>query len=209
MPSTDFSIEYFSNDSADPTGYGEGKTFLGDTTVTTGGSGNVSFSVTLAQAVSAGMVITSTATDPSGNTSEFSDTAIAVAGNLSVLVSNPFFSFGISTLDQWLPTDSCFVINDGSVNEDFIAQISQFTDGSNTWDISNAFNGTDSIRAQWSATSTTGPWTDISAYDSDFTIATNVAVSDTVTFYFRIQTPTTTSSFNEYSSTLTVTAQEF
>jgi hypothetical protein len=99
--------------------------------------------------------------------------------------------------------------NDGNVAEDFVGEISQFTEGGYLWDISSTINGADTIRAQWSTTSETGPWTDISAYDAIFNIATNVAVNDSVVFWFRIQTPTTTSSYNEHSSTLTVTAQKY
>jgi hypothetical protein len=36
-----------------------------------------------------------------------------------------------------------------------------------------------------------------------------VAVSDTVTIWFRIQTPVSTSSFNQHASFLTVTAAQF
>ena len=56
-------------------------------------------------------------------------------------------------------------------------------------------------------TSATGPWTDISAYDTNFTISSSLAASGTLTLYFRIQTPTSTASITQYSSTLTVTAQ--
>lgn len=66
-----FSIEFFSNDSADSSGFGEGQTYLGSTTVTTNGSGHASFSVTLPGSTS-GKLITATATDAVGNTSEFS-----------------------------------------------------------------------------------------------------------------------------------------
>jgi len=51
-----------------------------------------------------------------------------------------------------------------------------------------------------------GSCTNISAYDTDFTIATNVAVGYSANFWFRIQTPTNTSSYNEHSSTVTVIA---
>ena len=64
-------IEIFSNDVCDST-HGEGKTYLG--TVTTGatdGSGNVSWNVTV-PALTLGQILTATATDASGNTSEFS-----------------------------------------------------------------------------------------------------------------------------------------
>jgi len=50
----------------------EGETPIGSTSVQTDGSGNASFTVTLAAAVASGSMVTATATDPYGNTSEFS-----------------------------------------------------------------------------------------------------------------------------------------
>ncbi len=128
---------------------------------------------------------------------------------ISVWVSDSTFTFGTNPLDTWLTPQTSVITNDGTVAENFVGRISQFTDGSNTWAISPSANGADSVRAQWSTASDTGPWTGISAYDTDFTIATNVAVSDSVTLWFRIETPTGTSSYDEYSSTLTVTAQGY
>jgi hypothetical protein len=72
LPNTTFTIEFFTNDTCDNTGYGEGKTFLGTTVVTTGGNGNASFTFEPDQPVPGGSYVTATATDPSGNTSEFS-----------------------------------------------------------------------------------------------------------------------------------------
>ena len=40
---TTFTLEYFASSAADATGFGEGQTYLGSTSVTTDGSGNVSF----------------------------------------------------------------------------------------------------------------------------------------------------------------------
>lgn len=128
---------------------------------------------------------------------------------LAISVSNPTFSFGTQLLDSWLSPQSTFIKNDGTVAQNFVGRISQFTDGTNIWGISSSANGADTVRSQWSTSSETGPWTDISAYDTDFTIATNVAAHDSVTFWLRIQTPTSTTSYDEYSSTLTVTAQEY
>jgi hypothetical protein len=126
---------------------------------------------------------------------------------LSVSVSNSTFAFGTNPLNTWMTPQTSVITNDGTVAENFVGRISQFSDGANTWGISSTNNGDNIIRAQWSTTSATGPWTDISAYNTDFTIATNVAVNGSVNFWFRIQTPTSTSSYNQYSSTLTVTAQ--
>ncbi len=69
-PSTAYTIEFFSNDACDPSGFGEGKTFLGSTTATTDISCNSSFNAMFPVVVRG--VITATATDPFGSTSEFS-----------------------------------------------------------------------------------------------------------------------------------------
>ena len=68
-----YRLEFFSNDACNTTGFGDGQTFLGFKMVTTDKTGNVSFSDTLTGVgVSASSVITSTATDSTGSTSEFS-----------------------------------------------------------------------------------------------------------------------------------------
>lgn len=71
-PNTTFRLEFFSNTECDPSGYGEGQKFIGPTTVTTDGSGDASFTVAFSTTVPGGRFITATATDPDGNTSEFS-----------------------------------------------------------------------------------------------------------------------------------------
>lgn len=80
-PSSNFEIEVYSNAVCNPniTGaaqtddYGEGEKYHNTTTVTTDGTGNTTFSTTVAIADLAGNVITATATSPtSNNTSEFS-----------------------------------------------------------------------------------------------------------------------------------------
>jgi hypothetical protein len=82
--STTFTVEFFSN----PAGTAQGKTFLGSTTTTTNVANNAAFTAVLAATVSAGVNITATATDPSGNTSEFSaavaSTATLTAANATV-----------------------------------------------------------------------------------------------------------------------------
>jgi hypothetical protein len=69
---TNFTLEFFSNTACDPSNFGEGEIFIGSATVMTDGTGNVNFSETFNVVVASGSFITSTATDPNGNTSEFS-----------------------------------------------------------------------------------------------------------------------------------------
>jgi len=71
-PNTTFSIEFFSNTTCDPSGYGEGESFIGTHTVTTDGSGIVDFAVVFPYSALSNRMITATATDGSNNTSEFS-----------------------------------------------------------------------------------------------------------------------------------------
>ena len=63
-----FTIEFFKNVDCDGSGYGEGKTYFGSTQTN---GGNFSF-VAPAGTFTVGQIITATATDASGNTSEFS-----------------------------------------------------------------------------------------------------------------------------------------
>ena len=66
-------IEFFASPTADPSGFGEGKRFLGATTVNTNAANTANFNLVFASTgVLAGQVITATATDDLGNTSEFS-----------------------------------------------------------------------------------------------------------------------------------------
>jgi uncharacterized repeat protein (TIGR01451 family) len=75
---TTYKVEFFSNSSCDPSGFGEGQRFLGSIMVTTDASGNADFSTLLTGiTVTNGFAITSTATDPGNNTSEFSKCIIS------------------------------------------------------------------------------------------------------------------------------------
>ena len=91
-PNTTFSVEFFSNTACDPSGYGEGETFIGSAPVATGPTGDASFLVTFPTNVGCRSV-TATATDPTGNTSEFS-----VCRNQA-----PTISCSINTTDLWPP----------------------------------------------------------------------------------------------------------
>ena len=62
-----------------PSGYGEGERFFASLTVTTDDTGNAAFTLAVPIAVDVGSFISATATDPSGNTSEFA-ACVAVEG---------------------------------------------------------------------------------------------------------------------------------
>jgi hypothetical protein len=76
LPGRMYLVDFYASAGADPSGFGEGQTYLGSTTVSTDGSGHADFAKLLA-AVAPGSVITATATAALsilqwGSTSEFS-----------------------------------------------------------------------------------------------------------------------------------------
>ena len=71
-PNTTYRFEFFAND-PDPLGLpAEGQQFIGFVNKTTDINGNASFSVSFNAVLANGRIVTATATDPLGNTSEFS-----------------------------------------------------------------------------------------------------------------------------------------
>ncbi|HYV48856.1 MAG TPA: CSLREA domain-containing protein [Myxococcaceae bacterium] len=71
-PFTTFTIELFSSPTCDPSGYGEGQRYLGSATGTTDVTGYTPVITSTVLLVTPGHFVTGTATDPNGNTSEFS-----------------------------------------------------------------------------------------------------------------------------------------
>ncbi len=69
---TTFRLEFFANPLCSFSGHGQGKIFLGSLDVTTDAHGRADFQGNLTTAPPSGHVVAATATDPDGNTSEFS-----------------------------------------------------------------------------------------------------------------------------------------
>jgi hypothetical protein len=106
-PNATYRIEFFASNAADPSGFGEGQFFRGAiTTNPTDANGDVGFTATLPATVGAGQAVTATATDPAGNTSEFSQlvTVPGSATHLSVKapassVAGKAFTFTVTAFD--------------------------------------------------------------------------------------------------------------
>jgi len=77
-PSTTFDLDFYGNAACSnfPREFLEGETYLGSSQVATDGSGNATIDVTVPTAIQAGERVSATATDPDGNTSEFSQRII-------------------------------------------------------------------------------------------------------------------------------------
>jgi len=81
-PNSTFTIQFFSSPAPDPSGFREGKTFIGQRSVTTNANGNAPFSFDFATAVPVSWRVTATATGV-GGTSEFSRARIVVRPPIS------------------------------------------------------------------------------------------------------------------------------
>jgi hypothetical protein len=93
-----FTVQFFSDPTPDATGYGEGKVYLGQTTVATGPNGLGTFAFTTSAAVPVGQSITATAIDRNNNTSEFSkDVSVTSPATTSVLEIGKVQRFGIGS----------------------------------------------------------------------------------------------------------------
>ncbi len=84
--STTYTLRFYASTSPDPSGYGEGETYLGSATVTTNALGTASFN--FQSPVALGLYITATAANPSGFTSEFSN-AVVVNGPPQIRMAAP------------------------------------------------------------------------------------------------------------------------
>lgn len=106
-PNQTYRLQFFASSSCDASGNGEGEVYLGDKVITTGASCSTNFSVTLPVGVTAGSVITATATDAANNTSEFSTCLVSQAApGLQVAAAG-----GGSLVLSW-PASSNFVLRE-------------------------------------------------------------------------------------------------
>lgn len=78
-PDSTYTLEFFASPIASPAGFAEGALYLGARTVSTDNDGSVAFNLLLPSSASPGALITATATDAGGNTSELSEEG-ALAG---------------------------------------------------------------------------------------------------------------------------------
>lgn len=90
-PNTTYRLQFFASPACDPRGNGQAHLYLGDQFLTAGAGCSNQFVTTLPGTVPAGYVMTATATDPEGNTSEFSACYTVVAApvlSIAATISN-------------------------------------------------------------------------------------------------------------------------
>lgn len=157
---TAYSLEFYSYPVCEPMPGGHlADTYLLTKTVTTNVSGTATFNVTLPNAVPNGHFVSTTATDPQGNTSEFSNLPIVLRVSSSNFIPTSVFTPGhtllaytdvdpylAATLATCLTQFQLFIAQDGNVANGVYLDDS----GTGTWWWSDAdFNSSDLHRSAW------------------------------------------------------------
>jgi hypothetical protein len=117
---TSVTIQFFSNTALDPSGYGEGETFVGQATVTQPGyATEVSFTATITPAVPAGRFVTAMATGPTGT-------------NYPAAIGSSEFSAGLSVTShgQLQFSSANYSVNEGGSSATISVRRTGGSDGS-------------------------------------------------------------------------------
>ena len=123
--STLFDIDFYSGPAclAFPQGFLQGENYLGSIQISTDGSGNATFSTDVPYVLTAGQPVTATATDPSGNTSEFSQRLILsqspasgpASGGTAVTLTGMLFENGATVTVGGVPAIGVNFQNDTTI----------------------------------------------------------------------------------------------
>jgi hypothetical protein len=142
-PNNEIAIELFSSPVCDSSGHGQGQTPLGVTTVETDGAGDAIFTAALSAIIPAGHVITSTATNPEGSSSEFSACVTVVACSLQ-LFAQTILAPDTNTLVWPVAVDVTWVKGDLALIDGYDVIASGSLTGVTSFDISADNPGADS-----------------------------------------------------------------
>jgi Bacterial Ig-like domain (group 3)/Right handed beta helix region len=160
VASTTYSLEFFASPACHASGHGAGEQLLGTGSVTTDASCSGTFSVTVPIVVPAGYVVTATATDPNGNTSEFSS-CVTAAGVLTTSMTTLVSSANPSASGQAV-TFTATVTGSGAVPTGSVT----FGDGGSTLGTAALSGGTATLTTSSLAV---GDHVVFASYDGDAT----------------------------------------
>ncbi len=124
--STTFDVDLYSTAACVPVpqGFVQGENYLGSLQVTTDGSGDATFSTDVPFVLQPGQVVTATATDPNGNTSEFSQRIIftsgpgsgPAAGGTMISMGGMLFENGAAVTVGGVPATGIVVNSDSNIH---------------------------------------------------------------------------------------------
>jgi len=128
-------------------------------------------------------------------------TAIAVS-----LTTDGSVSFGTLVLNTTQDTTASGLNDVETVSvdggpADLDVRSTNFTEGGNTWALA-ATNGANQV--QWEFSKDGSAWSTFTVADTLYSLDTNVAQGQTRNLYLRLTMPTSTNSYNQYGSTVTV-----
>jgi len=132
----------------------------------------------------------------------YSPLAISISTDGSVSFGNQNLDTTQDTTSGGLNDSETIQVDCGPVDLDI--KSSSFTDGSNIWSLGSSSNGSEQVFWEFSKDETN--WTTFAAADTLYSFDTNVSTSSTRSLYLRLTTPTSTSSYNQHSSTVTIVA---
>jgi uncharacterized repeat protein (TIGR01451 family) len=184
IPNTDYRLQFFSSQSPNPAGIGDGQNYLGDLDITTDSVGNASFTTVLMQGIPVGEFASSTATQGvlvTNNTSQFgNDVQVtqALVTDLSVstmpatpmpLLNQPF-TFTITVTNNG-PSDASGVVLMDTIptNSTFVSSSAgTFSGGVLTDDIGNLASGASLlVTITVKPTSTAVPFTNVATVNGN------------------------------------------
>lgn len=113
--STGYTLEFFANSACDASGNGEGERPIGTANVVTDSGGEVAFEVSVPYETPLDKVISATATDPTGSSSEFSPCIAVINAPISGLVASNSSPTHYSLPTQLIAT----ITTGGNVNYDW------------------------------------------------------------------------------------------
>ena len=97
IPNSSYTIQFFASNPPQPNAVGKGGNYLGQVKVLTGPNGVATYSVNLPTLLASGQYVTATATDSSGNTSEFSTPITQIFGTVQFAMSSYTVDEGVGT----------------------------------------------------------------------------------------------------------------
>lgn len=188
-----YEVDFYASAVADPSGHGEGATYLGSATVPIDGMGEADFGVTLPVVVAPGAVITATATDADGNTSEFSAALTATVATTTTTTTSTTTTTTTTTTTIPTTTTSTTVATTTSTTTTLEPTTTTSTSTSTT---TSTTSPTTTSTSTPSTTSTTPPTT---------TTTTSASTSSTTSTTTSTSTSSTTSSTSATTTSTTAT----
>jgi len=115
-------------------------------------------------------------------------------GNLAANTTQDTTSSGINDVET---------VRVDSGPADLDVRSTNFTEGANTWSLGSS-NGSNQVK--WEFSPNGSSWTTFAIVDTLYTLATNVSQGSTQNMYLRLTTPTATSSYSQFTTTITIVA---